>query len=269
MTEMPGHAAIVFRPPGPRPVIAEVHFTGNDVLPATLLINELAAVAVGAPYSETGLRQMLDGSVRTLYEARGRVAVAFPKVAVEKSAKVDGVVVTVTVDEGPSYNLGSVRIAGVSKSDADALQRTANWKTGDIANLDEVNAGVNKILRKLKNNGFLRAGSHMDRAVHDKEHTIDLVVTLEPGPQFLFGKLEIQGLDLLTEPPIRKAWAIQSGKPFNPDYPDAFLKGLKDDGIFENPVETRAETSIHEAARTVDVTLFFKAKPKTDAKKIP
>jgi hypothetical protein len=79
--------AIVFRPPGPRANIAEVHFTGNDVLPTATLVNSLSQVAVGVPYSDVTMRQLLDASTRALYEERGRVGVTFPKIAVEKAPK--------------------------------------------------------------------------------------------------------------------------------------------------------------------------------------
>jgi hypothetical protein len=77
------------------------------------------------------------------------------------------------------------------------------------------------------------------------------------GPQFLFGKLEINGLDILSEPEIRKAWGLLPGKPYQPDYPDGFLVGLRNEGVFENLGKTRAEPHIDEATHIVDVTLFF------------
>ncbi len=83
-SDIPGQLTILFRPPTPRPNIAEVRFTGNAVLPTTMLVNALAEVAIGVPYSETTLRLLLDSSIRPLYDARGRVRVAFPNITVEK-----------------------------------------------------------------------------------------------------------------------------------------------------------------------------------------
>src|SRR5215471_9662094 len=104
--DLPGQLMIVFRPASARPNIAEVHFTGNDVLPSTLLMNTISGVAIGVPYSEAGLRVLLDTSIRPLYEARGRIRVSFPQITVEPSTKNDGVIVTVAVNEGESYSLG-------------------------------------------------------------------------------------------------------------------------------------------------------------------
>lgn len=263
IADVPDHPEIVFRPPGARPNIAEVHFLGNDVLPTSALVNALAPVAVGVPYSDETIHELLDASIRMLYETRGRVGVTFPKIEVEKASKVDGVSVTVTVNEGESYNLGTVRVVGVPPSEAAGLQSIGKWRKGDIANLDEVRLAAARIVERLKANGYLLVTAKTDRTIHEQDHTVDAVITVNAGPQYHFGRLTIQGLDLLTEPQIRKAWSMAYGSPFHPDYPDQFLKQLRDDGVFENLGETRADKHIDEKTRTVNVTLFFgAAKPK-------
>lgn len=259
ISDVPDHPAIVFRPPAPRPNIAEVHFTGADVLPASSLVNALVPVAIGVPYNDATMQQLLDASVRTLYEERGRVGVTFPKIAVEKSAKVDGVSVTVTVNEGESYNFADVKVVGVPADQADGIRFICKWRAGDIANLEDVRAGANKIVARLKSNGYLNATAKTDRTIHENNHTVDALITVTPGPQYHFGKLTIEGLDLITEPQIRKVWMLSPGSPFRPEYPDEFLKDLRAQGVFENLGETRAEKNVNEKTKTVDVKLFFGA----------
>ena len=41
------------------------------------------------------------------------------------------------------------------------------------------------------------------------------------------------------------------------EYPDHFLKRVKDGGVFDDLKSTRAETKINAADHTVDVTLYF------------
>jgi outer membrane protein insertion porin family len=259
ISDVPDHPAIVFRPPAPRPNIAEVHFTGNDVLPTASLVNAMAPVAVGVPYSDAAMQELLDASVRTLYEERGRVGVTFPKITVEKSARIDGVSVTITVNEGESYSFANVKVVGVPGNQADGVK----WRSGDIANLEDVRVGANKFVNRLRSDGYLNASAKTDRTIHDNNHTVDALITVTPGPQYHFGKLIIEGLDLITEPQIRKVWMLNPGSPFRPDYPDQFLKDLRDQGVFENLGDTRAEKNVNEKAKTVDVKLFFgAAKPK-------
>jgi outer membrane protein assembly factor BamA len=255
--------AIVFRPPGARANIAEVHFLGNDVLPTATLVNSLSQVAVGVPYSEPTMHQLLDASTRAQYEERGRVGVTFPKITVEKAGKIDGVSVTITVKEGDSYNLGSVKITGVPPEEADGIKYVGKWRAGDIANLEEVRAGAIKIADRLRSDGYLNVTQKTEHTIHENNHTVDCVILVNAGAQYRMGKLTIDGLDLLTEPQIRKAWVIPNGSPFRPSYPDSFLKDLRDQGVFENLGETRAEKTVNEKTKVVDVKLFFGvAKPK-------
>jgi len=269
IADIPDHPAIVFRPPGPRPNIAEVHFAGNSVLTTAVLVDSLSQVAVGVPYSDATMHQLLDASTRALYEERGRVGVTFPKIDVEKAGKIDGVKVTITVNEGESYNLGTVKVVGVPADEADGIKYIGKWRAGDIANLEEVRAGAIKIADKLRSNGYLKVTQKTEHTVHENNHTVDALITVTAGPQYHFGKLTIDGLDVLTEPQIRKVWIMNTGAPFRPAYPDQFLKDLRDQGVFENLGETRAEKNVNEKARIVDVKLVFgaaKPKEKTGAK---
>jgi len=234
-----------------------VRFTGNEVVPTRALIDALSEVAVGTEFSDTTMRLMIDASVRRLYDARGRIRVTFPKIETVRSLDSDGLTVKITVSEGPSYSLGAVQFAGVSRSDAAELKKIANLESKDVANFDEINAALDRIYPRFRNKGYLHISGHVDRAIDDKEHKVDVTLTIDPGEQFTMGKLEIVGLDLLTEPPIRKVWRLSAGAPFEPEYPDAFLKDIRDQGVFDNLGKTRAETNIDEKTHVVDVKLFF------------
>jgi len=263
IADVPDQPAIVFRPPGARLNIAEVHFIGNEVLPTTTLVSTLAQVAVGVPYSDATMHQLLDASTRAQYEERGRVGVTFPKIVVEKAAKVDGVSVTITVKEGDSYNLGAVKVTGVPADEAEGIKYIGKWRSGDIANLEEVRTGAIKIADRLRSDGYLKVTQKTEHTVHENNHTVDAAIVVTPGPQYHMGKLTIDGLDLLTEPQIRKVWVMNTGAPFRPSYPDQFLKDLREQGVFENLGETRAEKTVNEKTHIVDVKLFFgAAKPK-------
>jgi len=257
--------AIVFRPSATLPNIAEVRFQGNDALPAATLLRAINEAAIGIPYTEKTLREQLDAAIRPLYDARGRIRVAFPKLAVERAEKLDGVAVTVTVEEGPVYTLGEVNFTGVASSEVADLLRSADLKKRDTANFDDVRAAVERIEKKYRDNGYLHVSSRVDRDVHDAEHTVNVTVALDLGAQYRFGKLEIKGLDLLTEPEIRKAFGQMEGRPYQPGYADAFLDRLRAEKVFDNLGKTLAEPHIDESSKTVDITLTFSGAGKADA----
>jgi outer membrane protein insertion porin family len=257
--------ALVFRPFTARVNVAEVRFEGNDAIATSVLLRQFSDVIVGIPYTERAVRERLDANIRPLYEARGRLRVTFPKIVTEKSkgVDVDGVVVTVTVNEGPSYKLGEVRITGVSATDAKDLLKTVDLTKGDVANFDDVKSALSKLTKHYVDRGYLHAASDSQRDVHDDTHIVNVTLAVNPGPQYRFGKLTIEGLDIISEPQIRKAWDAREGKPFQPDYPDGFLNRLREEKVFENLGKTRAETHVDETAKTVDVTLYFSTAPAT------
>ena len=252
-----GRMEIVFRPPGDRANIADVKFTGNQAIPTPILVQKLSAAAVGIPYSEPLLRRVLDSAIRPMYEEKGRIRVAFPEITAQKVETNDGVVVTIAINEGPVYNLGTVTLTGAPEAEIAQIQKSDDWRKGETVNFTNVEASLEKIRKRERAQGYLRADTRVIREIRDDDRTVNLTVNIVRGAQFTLGKLTIQGLDVISEPAIRKIWKIEPGQPFQEGYPEAFLTRVRDEGIFDNLGKTRAETNIDENSHIVDVTLFF------------
>jgi outer membrane protein assembly factor BamA len=255
--EMPGEFAIVFRPARNLPAVAQVTFEGNHVIPLNVLREAIAGVAIGMPYTEDRFREVLNNAIRPLYEGRGRVRVSFPQIRTEPDKDVKGVNVTVTVDEGQSYELGKVYIDGPSPLDANVLLKAGDFKTGDVANFDRVNQGLERIRVAMRHAGYLEAKVTMERKVDKEKGTVDVAVHVDAGPRFTMGKLNIVGLDLNGEFEIKRIWTMKEGGPFNADYPDLFLTRVREEGLFENLGKTKSEYKINDKDHTADVTLTF------------
>lgn len=247
---------LLFRPAKARPSVAHVIFTGTGAVPAGELQTAMYAVAIGVLYQEPVFRQLLDNQARPIYEARGMLRVAFPKIDVAPAKDVDGVSVTVQVAPGPVYKLDRVSFVGAdySRSEWNTLTKL---KTNQTVNFDEVKAAQDRIRANQRRAGHLDAASQVKRDVNDDDHTVSIEFQIDPGPLYTLGKLDIVGLDLETEPEIRKMWSIAPGNPFNVEYPDHFLSRVKEGGVFDGLKTTRAETKINARNHTVDVTLYF------------
>jgi outer membrane protein assembly factor BamA len=197
-----------------------------------------------------------------LYEALGRLRVEWAKIDVVPAKGVDGLAVTVHVKEGDEYKLRHVEIG---KPDAEdkaafdekALLKVGGFETDQLANFSKIRQGLEAIDQSLRKRGYLEVKSKMDRAIDDKAKVVDLKIAVDPGPLFTFGQLTIQGLDIETEPHIRKLWAMKKGQPFNIEYPDYFLDRVRADGIFDNLGRTKSVIEPNPGAGTVDVTLVF------------
>ena len=181
----------------------------------------------------------------------------FPEITGKKAETNDGVVVTIAINEGPVYKLGTVALAGVPSAEVAQLDKSGDWHKGDTANFTRIEANLEKIRQRQRAQGYLRVTTSVMREIHDDDQTVNLAINVDRGPQFTLGKLDIQGLDLIGEPAVRKMWTIEPGQPFQDGYPESFLNRVREEGIFDNLGKTRAESNIDEATHTVDVTLFF------------
>jgi hypothetical protein len=73
------------------------------------------------------------------------------------------------------------------------------------------------------------------------------------------GRLTCTGLDLEGESEIKRIWGLKLGKPFNPEYPDMFIKRVREEGMFDHLGKSEAATKINDRDHSVDVTLTFAA----------
>ena len=181
----------------------------------------------------------------------------FPEVRTEPVSDVEGVHVFVKVDEGQSYELGKVEIAGPSPVDAEVLIKAGDFKTGDVANFERVNEGLEKIRKAVRRAGYLDGKVTSERSIDDAKKVVDVAVHIEPGAQYTMGKLILVGLDLSGEAEILRIWTLKEGKALNPEYPDHFLNRIKEEGLFEGLGATKADLKVDEKAHTADVTLTF------------
>jgi len=255
--QIPPEVAVVFRPDAPKPSVAQVRFTDTGEITPGNLQAAMNPVAIGAIYTEPQFRQLLDTTIRPLYEAKGHLQLKFPKIATEPAKDVKGIIVTTQVDQGPVFKLGKIGFSGTSVP-ANDLQPLVKLKTGELANFDEVKLAQAHIEESFRHTGYMQVSSKVVRKLNDAEKTVDATYVIEPGPQFAFGKLTIVGLDITTEPEIRKMWGLKEGKPFNPQYPNHFLDVVKEQGLFDNLKSTSADSKINPGTKTVDVTLTFK-----------
>jgi len=255
--DRPDELYVMFRPAGAMPVVADVDFTGNEVIPTGVLREAIRGVAVGSRYTESRFRELLEASIRPLYEARGRLRVSFPRISSERApGDIRGLKITVEVNEGQTYELGDVKVEGTASLDQELL-RTAALKIGDLANFQEVSAAIERVNARMRRDGYLKVATRAERRLDDERRKVDLVLVVEPGPQYHFGRLRIEGLDLHGEHEIRRIWGLKPGEPFPADYPNFFLEQVRERGLFDNLREARAEVKLNDAALTADVTLLF------------
>ncbi len=227
-------------------------------------------VAIGVPLSDTRLKQILEGTIRPLYAAKGYAAVTFPNVEVQPAKTNLGVIVKVQIKDGPVFKFGSIRFHG-SGMDQDEIRSSIPFKPGQTFNGEQVDNFRLDLIHRMKRHGLLDASVHTTAEPDDTKHLVNVTYDVAPGAVYNFSKLDIRGLDVATEPAIEKLWGEKPGHPFNPDYPDFFLKRVQEQGVFDNLGGTESDYTADASTHDVTVHLYFKggksAQDKTREKK--
>jgi outer membrane protein insertion porin family len=254
-----GKLAALFQPARSLPAVSRISFEGNQIVAGSVLRMAIAQAGIGSPYTERHFRQILDASIRPVYEGRGRMRISFPRIRTEEDDDVKGVHVIVTVDEGEVYTLHNVSVAQPSPLPEAQLLHEADIKTGDIANFDLINDGLDRVKTAVRRAGYLDVKVSIGRQFDDAKKTADVTFRIDSGPLYSMGKLVVKGLDLDGEAEMKRIWKLKPGDAFNPEYPGHFLETVREENLFDRLGKTNADTKIDAKTHAVDVTLSFAA----------
>jgi outer membrane protein insertion porin family len=253
----PKDLSVLFAPDTPPPTISQVIVTGNQAVDTGTILRAVNQVAIGVPLSDTRLKLILDGAIKPLYAAKGYAAVTFPKVETEPSKTDRGVVVKVEIKDGPGFKFGAIRFHG-SDLDEEEIRSNIPFKPGQAFNGQRVDEFRLDLVHRMKRRGLLDASVTTETQPDDSRRVVDVTYNVSAGAVYSFQKLDIQGLDVTTEPAVARLWGEKPGKPFNPDYPDFFLKRVQEQGLFDNLANTQSDYSADAASHGVTVHLYFK-----------
>jgi outer membrane protein insertion porin family len=254
----PGKFEAQFTPSTGVPNVALVTFEGNKAVRDTDLQNAIAEVAFGQPYTDTNFMLLLDNQVRPLYEKNGYMRVVFRRFTTSPSTQVKGIDVHVVLDEGPQYKLGTVGVRGPMEDQSMHILRVAKMTKMAIADFDKILESETRITESLKHEGYLDVQVSVDKEINDENKTVNVFFVPTPGPQYMFGNLEVKGLGLDGVAAVKKMWGVPSGQPYPAEYPDYFAKQVKNEGLFDNLGDVRAEPDINAETHVVNVTVTFK-----------
>ncbi len=253
----PQQLTVLFTPDTPAPTIAQVVVSGNQAVDTGTILRAVNAVAIGEPLSDTRLKMIVDGAIRPLYAAKGYAAVSFPKIETEPAKTNLGVIVKVEIKDGPSFKFGSIRFRG-NGLDEDEIRSTIPFKSGQPFNSEQVDNFRLDLIHKMRRRGLLDASISTETAPDDTKRAVNVIYNVTPGAVYNFQTLDIRGLDVTTEPVIAKLWGEKQGHPFNPDYPEFFLKRVQQQGLFDNLADTQTDYSSDPSTHNVTVHLYFK-----------
>ncbi|MBI3696196.1 MAG: hypothetical protein HY238_15335, partial [Acidobacteria bacterium] len=228
-----GKLVMTFRPAEAPPVVTYVKFENSTLIRAEELQRVFYQSAVGVPYTEPRLQELLDSNIRPLFEEKGRLQVRFGPLRVEESKEPTGVVVSVPVEEGDEFHFGKVQIRGNTKFSTADLSRLVKLEEDELANFALVNKTIGDIERRYQREGYMHVKATVERTLDEKKKSVDLMIRIQEGDPYTMRNLVIKGLDINAEAAVRKRWGIPRGQGFDGSYPELFLKRIEEEAMFE------------------------------------
>jgi outer membrane protein assembly factor BamA len=226
----PGGRATISFQPDPLPRIAALNFTGEKELNAEELAALIPKDVREQGYSDRIFRQAVELNIRRAYEDRGMYRVRFPNIAAHLESDWSVSVLT-SVEEGAKYALGDVQMVG-DQLPVDAMLKAAKFRKGEPANWTEIQNSLWELEKPVKRLGYLNASAKAQRILRDNlqdnqrddQRVLDLRISMNLGPLYKFGQLQITGLTPNLEAQARKIWSLKTGDPFDYDYPKDFFR---------------------------------------------
>jgi len=240
----------------------------NAPEPLLKLLNEQLRIIALKNNADVSLDQLRSLYRRTPQEIEALIATEGyfnPKITSSLENE-NGWLARFTVDPGPRMQIKSIDIqfAGEITRPSDDNDRL-RWRARDTWDLNEGaifrqanwDNAKRKILQVLLAERFPATRITASEALIDvSTNSADLSVTLDSGPAFYFGELEITGLQRYDEKIIRRLNPIEPGSPYNLDKLQTLQQRLQDTGYFSSAiasVDTDSTTPQHEPVKVTVV----------------
>ena len=237
--------------------IAFVRFGNTGDVDGLELQRVFSQSAIGEPYSEARLKELLHYNARPFYTELGYMNASFCPCETHPDPDSEGLLVDVHVEQGDVYLFGEVAWPDPLPIDPESLGKVNQIGAGQVVNMKAAYATMADIAEGMQRQGYMKASAVFEERVDHDTRRVHLDIAIEPGLQFVFSRLIVKGLDILSEPTIRKRWGMERDAPFDVRYPAYFLERVKADAMFENLKRTSWSIETDDVSGRVNVTLFF------------
>jgi len=207
---------------GVRAEIRDIHIVGNRAYDEDTLLALFEHRA--RPWNPFSTRDRynkatLDGDIERLdafYRDRGYLKFNVVSTQVSLGENPEDVFITVTVDEGPIYTLGAVRLGGDFRVPREDLLEAITVASGDIFSRREISASQEAIGARLGEDGYAFPDISISTEEDDTARTVDLNFIVSGGQRFYIRRIEFSGNVSNRDAVYRREMRIVEGSLFSP-----------------------------------------------------
>ena len=214
--------------------IDEINFVGNNVFSRSKLRGVLKKTKQKSLRHYFGdkivyTREAWDedrDNLRNFYGDRGYIDVKIGEPALELVAKKPDAEtlkkkkykmhITIPIEEGEPYTLGSFKVTGVEIFSAEGLATAFDVKEGATYNRKAIEDGMEKVRKSYHNAGYVYAYTNETWSRREgDEHIVDVAVDIFEGDRFSLGRLEFVGNTTTRDKVLRREFRVSEGQAMN------------------------------------------------------
>jgi len=243
----PDNSAIgIFRvTEGPLVEISAVDFVGNNAFSARRLrqLMETRKHNILSRFWGTGVldRSKLSDDIDRItafYYNHGFLQVHIGEPAITRHD--DSLVVTIDIDEGPVFNVGSVDLGGDLKYPRPELAKELALKPKAVFNGTTMQHDVLTLSDFYSNRGYAFVNVDPQTQIDPNAHIVNITYAITPGNEILVNRIRITGNTKTSDKVIRRELQIQEQEPYSSAEIQDSKKRLDQLGFFQS---TRISTT--------------------------
>jgi outer membrane protein insertion porin family len=174
--------------------------------------------------------------------------------------------ITVAIDEGDQYRLGSITFKGnKSVPNVKALRNLFPMKDGDVFNRKLFAKGLENLKNAYGTQGFINYTPVPTPTFDEQKKLVSWEIEIDEGKQFYVRRIEFQGNTTTRDKVIRREVVLEEGQLYNEQLWKIGIQRLNQLGFFDQIKPDDPQTTerhLDEKAGTVDLTLKLKEKGK-------
>jgi outer membrane protein insertion porin family len=174
--------------------------------------------------------------------------------------------ITVPIEEGDRYRLGSITFKGNKAiPNSKALRSLFPMKDGEIFERQKIAKGLENLKSAYGSLGYINFSSIPTPSFDEQKKLVSFDIDVDEGKQFSVRRIEFSGNTTTRDKVIRRELALEEGQVYNEQYWKLSIQRLNQLGFFEQikPEDpTNTERHLDEKEGLVDLTLKLKEKGK-------
>jgi outer membrane protein assembly complex protein YaeT len=225
------------------PEVRQITFTGNTQFSSRTLLGAMATQPRpvlqfwkrGDPYNPPTIQEDLL-RIRKYYFDRGFLETTARVERVQEDPEANTVAIEIAIDEGPPTQVAEVRLTGTVPAELPPvpdLIAALPLRVGERLNKADFDRSRELLLKRLHDASYARAEIVPDTTVDRQAHTAVVNFELRPGAPTTFGRITIEGEQLVNERAIRRQLRIRQGQPYNADELQESVDAIYDLRMFQ------------------------------------